>query len=489
MTRQPWRQATCPASARTTFAVRAKRWLACRWRTLCGVALVGLLVAWQAPGARAQEEASTESASPAPPMAPGEVAAAATTTPTAADAKALAESVRGWVVALDAPTLAEREAAEDALLAAGPAALDHLPSESAQASAEVRQRVARVRQALFRQRAAGFAEGSTVSWSGEKATLSEVLIAWERQSGNRLVDFRENFDQDVEDVAVELAVDSKPFWPALDELLDAAGMTVYGFSGEPGVAVVRRGERQSLRRGRACYQGAFRIEPILLDAHGDLRDPGNTSLLLRLEVAWEPRLMPVGVTMALADVEAVDDQGEVVEVARPESESEALLTSGMMTTEIDIPLVPPPRDRRSIANLTGRLSVLAPGGIETFRFDRLDQRGEKRQTRGSVAVGIDEVRKNNELWEVRVRVGFDETSGAIESHHDWVFENEAYLEGPAGRRDHDGYETTLQSESEVGVAYLFDVPQTLAGYTFVYKTPAVLLTVPVEFELRDLPLP
>jgi hypothetical protein len=37
-------------------------------------------------------------------------------------------------------------------------------------------------------------------------------------------------------------------------------------------------------------------------------------------------------------------------------------------------------------------------------------------------------------------------------------------------------------------AYLFDVPS-LKEMTFVYKTPAAILTLPVEYELKDIELP
>ena len=93
-------------------------------------------------------------------------------------------------------------------------------------------------------------------------------------------------------------------------------------------------------------------------------------------------------------------------------------------------------------------------------------------------------------WEIRVRVYYDETSGALESHRGWIFDNPAYLVSPAGEQlVHDGFETTLQNENEMGMAYLFDLENAPEGWTFVYETPATLLNIPVEYELRDIPLP
>jgi hypothetical protein len=107
-----------------------------------------------------------------------------------------------------------------------------------------------------------------------------------------------------------------------------------------------------------------------------------------------------------------------------------------------------------------------------------------------VSVVVDQVRKNNEVWEVRMRVVFDKAAGALESHLGWIFNNEAYLENPAGEQvQYATLETTRQTENEVGVAYLFDVPEGLKGHTFVYKTPVAIVNMPVEYELKDLELP
>jgi hypothetical protein len=40
----------------------------------------------------------------------------------------------------------------------------------------------------------------------------------------------------------------------------------------------------------------------------------------------------------------------------------------------------------------------------------------------------------------------------------------------------------------VGTAYLFDV-ENLDGLTWVYETPAALVDLPVEYELKDIDLP
>ena len=55
--------------------------------------------------------------------------------------------------------------------------------------------------------------------------------------------------------------------------------------------------------------------------------------------------------------------------------------------------------------------------------------------------------------------------------------------------DNAGFETTRQSSNEVGIAYLFDLPDGIEGLTWVYETPAAIVELPVEYELKDIELP
>ncbi len=107
-----------------------------------------------------------------------------------------------------------------------------------------------------------------------------------------------------------------------------------------------------------------------------------------------------------------------------------------------------------------------------------------------MTVVLEQVRKNVDVYELRLRVRFDQAQNALESHRNWIYNNEAYFLGPDGQRfEHVGLQAFRQAENEVGVAYLSDREGGLAGCKFVYKTPAVLIQMPVPFELKDIPLP
>ena len=103
---------------------------------------------------------------------------------------------------------------------------------------------------------------------------------------------------------------------------------------------------------------------------------------------------------------------------------------------------------------------------------------------------IDQVRKNNESWEVSLRLKFEGPTSALESHRGWIMENEAYFEDAKGQRiEPGGIEQALQSKDEVGVNYFFDLEQSPQKLTFVYRTPVTILEMPVDYEFRDLRLP
>jgi hypothetical protein len=87
-------------------------------------------------------------------------------------------------------------------------------------------------------------------------------------------------------------------------------------------------------------------------------------------------------------------------------------------------------------------------------------------------------------------VRFDDAGDALASHRQWIFSNEAYLEGPDGKPiAYDTFDTTAQSQNELGVAYLFRTGRPLGELTFVYKTPGTIVTRAFDYEMKNLELP
>jgi hypothetical protein len=273
--------------------------------------------------------------------------------------------------------------------------------------------------------------------------------------------------------------------------LDRANVTVYHFSGEEGaVAVVNRGPGEQPRAERGTYAGLFRFEGMSVLARRDLRNAENHSLRLQLEVAWEPRVSPIVLQVPLDSIQAVDEAGQAISLEGQPTRLEVPVEAGIPATELQIPFALPPRSVQKIASLKATLLALVPGKVETFEFAEVESKQPVERRTAGVTVTLEQIRRNVDVYEARVRVRFDQAANALESHRGWVYNNEAYLLDPQGQRvDHVGMQATLQREDEVGVAYLFDREQGVKGCKFVYRTPTTIVQLPVQYELKDIELP
>ena len=417
----------------------------------------------------------------------------------------LKSDVRRLVRQLDASELARREAAEAELLKRGPPILDLLPPPSDRQSAEVRQRLDRVRQKLQQQAADDAARPSTVTLHADAMPLSKILAAFQRQSGNTIIDQRGKRGEggpEVGDPDLKVNFNKTPFWKALDQLADQAGLLVYPFTEKAAIVLTTSPNGGTLvlngmppaarvpRVGHACYSGPFRIEPAGVVAKRELRPLPDGSLSVNVEIAWEPRLRIIGLTQRMADVKALDEKGNPLPVADGEAQLDIPTSGDAPAVKLDLPLRLPSRDVRRIASLKGKLLAMIPGKTETFRFDKLAEAKNVEKRIAGVTVTLEQVSKNNEAWEVRMLVRFDDAGDALASHRTWIFNNDAHLEGPDGKPiAYDTFETTAQEKNEVGIAYLFNTDQPLAKLTFIYKTPGTIVNSGFEYELKDIELP
>lgn len=414
-------------------------------------------------------------------------AAPAPAAPTAPDA--IAVQVKQLVQQLDAREKTAREAAEQSLFDLGPKALEHLPEPTARMSAEVKQRLARVRGKLEKAQADSNKEATRVTLSDEMK-LSEAIDAIGKQTGNALYLSLSGEDDAPGDKKFTFAIQDEPFWQALDKVLDQAELSVNAYGDQTGLAIVQRGEMGSKRVGQAVYLQAFRFAPLDISATRDFASGVGNSMQLQLEAAWEPRLRPVIVTVPMSAVQVTDDQGKTLAVQGAEQEFELPVGPGQSTVNLQLGFDLPDRAARKLTSVKGRLNALLPGRLETFTFPKIDKAKKTSQTKAGVTVTIEEVWKNNDAWEVRVLTRFEDAAGSLQSHLNWVYNNEAKLISPDGEEiAYDSLETISEDENEVGMAYIFARERGLADHTFVYRTPTTVTEVALDFELTDLDLP
>ncbi len=398
--------------------------------------------------------------------------------------------VKTWLRQLNAPELSQREQAEKELTALGPQVLDQLPVPGDRMPAEVRHRLTRIRQALEQADAQTALQPTHVTLAGQKLSLATVCAEFQKQTGNTLFDYRSAFGQQADELQVDLDLAHQPFWPAVDQLLDQAGLSVYHYSGEPRLAlIVRTGQRRP-RAESASYDGPFRIEATAVRGDRSLRNLEQQSLKVELEVAWEPRLQPIVIAQSLDQIQAIDDLGKPIGVAGAGETLRMPIQAGSTAVNMTIPLKLPARQVRQIAQLKGAIQAVAPGRVETFEFANLKQNKPQTLRRAGAIVRLDSVRKNNDLWELRLRLRYDDNAGALESHHGWVYQNVCYLVGPDGKRvEYAAQEKYREQPHELGIGYFFELPAGPGDYRLVYQTPAAISRTTVEFTLTEIPLP
>jgi len=404
----------------------------------------------------------------------------------AADDAELATEVQRLVRRLDADDRRTREEAKQRLIALGRPIFDHLPDNLSPAAKNA---LSLIRAELEAKAAQDAVAAARVTLSG-RIRLSKVMEELQQQSGNALVDYRGRFGQVAADPELDVDFDKTPFWEALDAVLDKAELTVYAYAESGAIAYVARPDGASPRSERAVYDQAFRVEAMRLSATRDFRRAASSGMQLAIQFFWEPRLRPISIELPLKRAAAVTAEKDPVPVTNPMQVLEAPVESSASTIEMAIPFDLPPRAAKKLGSVTGRFDVLVTGREETFRFQNLPKLKDAVQRSAGVVVAVEETRKNGDAHEVFMRVQFDKAFNSLESHRGWIFRNEAYLVGPDGNRiDNAGFETTRQGSNEVGLSYKFAVDGDWGDYTFVYKTPAAIVKLPVTFTFRDLPLP
>jgi hypothetical protein len=155
-----------------------------------------------------------------------------------------------------------------------------------------------------------------------------------------------------------------------------------------------------------------------------------------------------------------------------------------------LPFELPERGVGRIASLKGTIVTTLPGRVATFSFDKLGTAKNVEQRQAGVTVTLEQVRKNGDLYQVRIGVVFDQAANALESHRGWILENPAYVIDAKGNRlEHFGIERTREGENEIGLSYVFDLPEGPERCKFFYETPAAIIRSEIPYELKDIELP
>ncbi|KLU01863.1 putative signal peptide and transmembrane protein [Rhodopirellula islandica] len=395
-----------------------------------------------------------------------------------------------WIAELDADEAQTRRAAEQKLIDAGQEAADYLPAILDDLSIEARERLNRVRAEWATRKAETHVETQLIRLQNAK-TLGEALEAISAASE---VEFDLEAAGPGIDPGQSIQAPRSPlnFWHAVDHVLDQADLDINFYGGDrTTLMLIPRQANRPSRVESAAYVGIYRLEPTVVTARRVLRSPELSGLNLNLSIEWQPNRTPIGLSLPISAVNGKLSSGEAL-VPQTSGETIDIATnSEMAQSEFFLPMQLPSLPAEKIERLSGTLTAMIPGRRETFTLDLNDPAAS--QTEDQMTVAIESVRDADPLREIRVGVELQSAGRSLESHRQWIFENEAYvLLEDETRLDHLGYQVFRQTDSGVGIGYLFDFGAAGSpppGSKLIYESPTSVAQDAVDFILNDIPTP
>ncbi len=429
-------------------------------------------------------------------IAPALLAAVDARGQTAADA-ALKDRVLQLVERLDAPKADTRDAAMASLIKLGPRVLPLLPDAATVKSGEQKTRLDKIRAELRKAEDEVNIAATKVTLSGKGIRLSEAIQQLQKQSGNAITDVREQLGADVTNPALDLEIHDVPFLEALDRLAKEAqvGTTFFTGDGSIGIQGTAMYDKPDARpkpstKPLVQYSGPFRIEIKQLGLARDF-EAGTTVANLQLEVGWEPRLRPMLLKLKADELKVLDDRQKEVKPQVAEESDQVVVRPENAAAQVNLNLDAPERTAQKIALLKVKAEMTIPAGIKVFKFPSLaGQDVTKKQ--GDVSVTLQATEIDEQVWKVNIALNYPGEGPAFESYQQGLFNNRLWLQRADGSRfEHNGgFSNTSSDGGKLGFEYLFvDAPGKPSDYQLIYETPSKVITIPLEFEFKDIPLP
>ena len=392
----------------------------------------------------------------------------------------------------------ERSTAEKALIELGPRALPLLPTAAPESADEdAKARLDRVRETLEKAREQEALTAARVTIRGKGLRLTEALRELQRQSGNRITDLREVYGAEATNPALDLDIKDQPFFEALDAIARKADVVPNFFTGDGSVGLMPgapempdQAEGTPKAKPLIQYAGPFRVEFKRIGASRELAT-GMGQANAQFEIAWEPRLRPMLLALKSEEVLIVDDRGETVPPDVMAESANVVLRPENPVVEVNLNMEAPDREAKTLKTLKVEADVTIPAALKQFRFPKL---GAKDVTvkQGDIKITLLSTEVEDNVWKIRLKLAMPGEGPAFESYQQGLFNNRLWLQRPDGSRfEHNGgFSNFAYGPGELGFEYLFvDAPGKPEDYTLVYETPSRVVTIPLEFQFEDVPLP
>lgn len=394
------------------------------------------------------------------------------------------ETIRKTIRDLEADDLATRDAAEDRIVKLGAAVLPFLPSVDANTSGELKIRLERIRQTLQTETLEEHFEATLISITGTMSVSDAINELSELSDNSMTLQGEDAF----EGLEVDLDYEEEPFWSVLEDVMEQADLRLIAFGTTDNELVVGPGG-QGEDAPQAYTTGPFRVGVSSVQSTLPFGVQIGGQLQVSLQVAWEPRLKPVFMQIPMSSLAVEVEDGELA-AANPQAAPEIPLNYGGSTTQVDLLLERPDREVKELKKLTGEFVIAVPGQSHKYEFKKFGNGARQSQKFGDVAVILEGSRRNGSVYEMRVKVEFGNSQGALDSFRGFILSNKAYLLGEnGGRLENVGLQTYAITNNSVGIAYLFQINGDPNDYTLVYESPSSVSKQTVEYELSDIPLP
>ncbi len=212
-----------------------------------------------------------------------------------------------------------------------------------------------------------------------------------------------------------------------------------------------------------------------------------------LQVAWEPTFQPLAMRLPVHTVMADGPAAEALPPVQRQAVIEPLLAPNASSVSLPIALkqIDPPLT--SLATLRGTLALWIAGCEHDFELP-LDGPSRSLHVGQATVTLLDAVVRDNRL-EVTAAITFDGPSEALASHRPWLAQRRIEVVGNDGQPlSQKEQRTSARSDRGLTTIAAFTLPATpdtsgLRNFHLRWRLPIAVHAVPVDFLVRDVPLP
>jgi len=400
----------------------------------------------------------------------------------------------------------QAKSAEDSLIRLGAKILPILPEPVGKPESAGRDaRLKKIRAALDGATKTS-PEASKVTIQGSSIRLTDALKSLQQQSGNTIVDLREQNGQETGNPTLKLDLKNAPFFVALDDIAKKAGLALNFYTAENAIGLLNSAETQNAPAGQAGagasqpggkfvnYQDAYRISLNRIGIARDFNSTGPHTANVQMELAWEPRLRPIMIKLRADQIEATDDKGRKIAASTSAESMELAIRPENPIVDLNLSLAAPPRDAGKIARMQVVADLTLPLAKTTLAISKITDQG-KETSSADASLRIMGFEAEPPVWKVTVELKLPTPKGSekLDSYRQANLTPQvALVKADSARVPLNGGFSTTQGSAPNRVIYEFlfvDIPGKPDDHGLVVEFPGELKTIPIKWTFQDIPLP